>query len=229
MKILGIIPARGGSKGVPRKNIKLLAGKPLIQYTIEAAQASSLSRVVLSSEDPEILAVARRLGCEALQRPEQHAADTSPMIPVIQHALATCEQDGGETYEAVFILQPTTPFRTADDIDASVDLLLESSAESVIGVVRVYDQHPARIKKIDQNRLQPFCVPEVEGTRRQDLEPAYLRNGAIYLVRRAAIKAGSVMGRDQCPMEMPAERSVNIDEPMDFLLAEAVLARGLDE
>ncbi|MDJ0837214.1 MAG: acylneuraminate cytidylyltransferase family protein [Acidobacteriota bacterium] len=230
MNVLGIIPARGGSKGLPRKNIRPLAGKPLIQYSIEAAAASSrMTHHVLSSEDAEIIETARNLGSEVVIRPDELAGDKVPMYPVAQHALAEAEQRFGVTFDAVMVLQPIAPLRTAEDIDNAVELLESSGAESVIGVVRVYDHHPIRMKKIEDNRIQPFCFPEEEGTRRQDLSPpAYLRNGAIYLIRRASLVAGSLHGKDQCPYIMPADRSVNIDEPLDFVMAELLIkqARG---
>ncbi len=222
-RTLGVIPVRGGSKGVPRKNIKALGGKPLLQYTVEAAQRSSgIDHLVVSTEDAEIAAVARELGVEVIERPAALATDTTPTHPVIAHALALVEERLPR-FDYVFTLQVTTPFRTAADIDGAIDSLRTSGAESVIGVVRVFDQHPARIKRIEGGRLREFCVPEEEGSRRQDLEPAYLRNGAIYVCRRDVIERGSLRGDDQCPYEMPPERSINIDEPIDFLLAEAVL------
>lgn len=229
MNILGIIPARGGSKGVPRKNIKLLGGKPLIAYTIEAAQGSKhLKKVVVSTEDQEIAEVTRRFGCEVVERPDEFATDGAAMLPVIQHALEVEEEKQGMPFDGVYILQPTTPFRTSDDIDQALELFAEVKPESVIGVVQIFDQHPVRVKKIEDGRLQPFCLPEDEGSRRQDLAPAYLRNGAVYVIRRDVIAAGKIRGEDQLPMEMPAERSVNIDEPLDFLLAEAVLGQLKD-
>ena len=231
MKVLGLIPARGGSKGVPRKNIRSLAGKPLMQYSMDAArQSKCITHYVLSSEDAEILETAEKLGCEVVRRPDELAGDKIPMYPVAQHALAEAEARFGVTFDALMLLQPIAPLRSCDDIDGAVALLESSGAESVIGVVRIYDQHPIRMKKIVDNRIQPFCFPEQEGTRRQDLSPpAYLRNGAIYLIRRASLVAGSLHGKDQCPYIMPAERSVNIDEPMDFLMAELLMKKERGE
>ena len=224
MNILGIIPARGGSKGVPRKNIRPLAGKPVLQYTVEAAQQSRLiTRLAVSTEDSEIGELATRLGCDLIVRPDHLAGDKVPMYPVIQHALAEAESRYGLSFDGVFILQPTTPLRTHGDIDGAIDCFRESGAESVIGVVRIYDQHPVRIKRIVDGCLQPFCLPEEEGSRRQDLEPAYLRNGAVYIVRKDVLARDTVRGDDQRAYEMPAERSVNIDEPIDFVFAEAML------
>ena len=222
-KVLGIIPARGGSKGVKRKNIKLLGGKPLVAYTILAAQGSkNLTKVVLSTEDDEISNISLDFECEVIKRPARLAADDSTMISVVLHVLEILESKG-ENYDYVFILQPTTPFRHSEDIDETVRLIIKTGADSVIGVVRMYDHHPIRVKKIENNRLVPYCVEEDEEARRQDLPPAYLRNGAVYVVKREIIETGSLRGAFQYPYIMPPERSVNIDDELDFLLAEAVL------
>ncbi len=223
--MLGVIPARGGSKGIPRKNIRVLAGKPLLQYSVEAAKHSRLlDRLVVSTEDAEIAEMAESLGVEVVNRPSSLAGDDVPMWPVVQHALDAAEDE--EQFDAVFTLQVTTPLRTGADIDDAIRLLQTSGADSVIGVVRVLDSHPARAKRIEDGRLRDFCVPEPEGVRRQDLTPtAYLRNGAVYVTRRDTIISGSIRGTHQCPLLMPPERSVNIDEPLDLLLAEALLQK----
>jgi CMP-N-acetylneuraminic acid synthetase len=227
--VLGVIPARGGSKGIPKKNIKPLAGRPLLAYTVDAARKSRrLTHLVVSTDDAEIADVARGLGVEVVDRPGELAGDATPTLPVVEHALQVLEPRHGR-FDYVFTLQVTSPFRSAADVDRAIDLLHSSGAESVIGVVRVFDNHPARIKKIRNGRLEAFDTPEPEGVRRQDLPPAYLRNGAVYVVRRDVIERGSLLGEDQCPFEMPPERSINIDEPLDFALAEAALAGGFVE
>jgi len=227
--VLGVIPARGGSKGIPKKNVKPLLGRPLLAYTVDSAKKSKrLTHLVVSTDDAEIAEVARGLGVEVVDRPEELSRDATPTLPAIQHALDVVEPKCGR-FDYVFVLQATSPFRTADDIDQAIDLLRTSKAESVIGVVRVFDNHPARIKKIRNGRLEAFDTPEPEGIRRQDLPPAYLRNGAVYVVRRDVIDRGSLVGEDQCPYEMPAARSINIDEPLDFALAESALAGGFVE
>jgi len=228
-RTLGVIPARGGSKGVPRKNVRPLAGRPLLAYTIDAARKSrALTHVVVSTEDAGIARVARELGVEVIERPAELALDETPMLPVVQHAVACAEHRFGR-FDAVFTLQVTSPFRLAGDIDEAIELLRRSGAQSVIGVVRVFDNHPARIKRICGDRLAPYDTPEPEGIRRQDLPPAYLRNGAAYVTRRDVLERGSLLGDDQCPFEMPPCRSINIDEPLDFALAEAALAGGFVE
>jgi N-acylneuraminate cytidylyltransferase len=226
LRTLGVIPARGGSKGIPRKNLAALGGRPLLAYTVDAARRSRLlSHLVVSTEDAEIARVARASGVEVIERPADLARDATPTLPVVQHAVAEVERRLGR-FDAVFTLQVTSPFRRASDIDEAIERLRTSGAESVIGVVRVLDNHPARIKRICGGRLAPFDTPEPEGVRRQDLPPAYLRNGAVYVTRRDVLDSGSLLGSDQCPFEMPPERSINIDEPLDLALAEAALVGG---
>ncbi|HEX2639627.1 MAG TPA: acylneuraminate cytidylyltransferase family protein, partial [Pyrinomonadaceae bacterium] len=142
MRTLGIIPARGGSKGVPRKNIKLLCGKPLLAYTAESALAAKrLTRVILTTEDPEIAAVGEKLGLDIpFMRPADLAHDNTPTLPVVVHAVETLEQMG-ETYDAVCLLQPTNPLRRPEEIDGCIDLLVRTGADSVFTVLRVPDTY----------------------------------------------------------------------------------------
>ena len=223
LNVLGVIPARGGSKGVPRKNIKPLGDKPLIYYTIKAAQESQITDLVVSTEDDEIAQISELFGVRVLKRPPELSQDDTPTLPVIEHVLDVLKKEG-KSYDAVYTLQVTTPFRSSADINQAIALLASSDADSIIGVVPVGDAHPARIKKITHGFLADFA-PEIEGSRRQDLEPAYLRNGAVYLTRMQTIKGGSLRGAKQKPYVMPKERSVNIDDPLDFALAEAVLSK----
>ncbi|HEY3344596.1 MAG TPA: acylneuraminate cytidylyltransferase family protein [Anaerolineaceae bacterium] len=232
-KILALIPARGGSKGVPRKNIRPLAGRPLIAYTIDAALAvrERLHRVVVSTDDPEIATLAVAHGAEApFLRPADLAADRSPTLPVLQHALRFVEEQDGVQMDWVLLLQPTALFRAAADIHAALDLALAGSCDSVISVVQVFATHPILMKRIEAGRLLPFCIEEPEGTRRQDYRPeAYMRNGAIYLTRRdCLVEKNSIWGEVIRPYIMPEERSVNIDGELDFKLAEFLLTeRGV--
>lgn len=228
-KILALIPARGGSKGVPHKNIRPVAGKPLIAYSIEAALSAReiLYRVVVSTDDEQIAATARQLGAEVpFLRPADLANDKSPMVPVVRHAVQFIEQQDSVHLDWVLLLQPTALFRTAEDIRAAVDLARQGGCDSVISVVQVFSTHPILMKKIENDRLLPYCIEEKEGTRRQDYQPqAFMRNGAIYLVRRdVVVEKGSMWGDVVRPYVMPEERSVNIDSEMDLRLAELMLA-----
>ena len=165
-RTLGVIPARGGSKGVTRKNVRLLDGRPLISYTIDAARRSDLlTELVVSTEDPEIAAIADEHGVSVVDRPFELAGDLTPMAPVVQHALTAVESRTGLSFDCVFTLQVTTPFRTPNDIDGAIEALRTSGAESVVGVVRLRDAHPARAKRLVDGRLSDFCVPEDEYSR----------------------------------------------------------------
>jgi len=228
-KILAVIPARGGSKGVPRKNIRLVAGRPLIVYTLEAAMAvrRRLHRLIVSTDDAEIAEVARRYGEDVpFMRPAELAGDGVPMIPVLQHAVQTVEAMDNIHLDWVLLLQPTAPFRTPQDIEAVLDLAAGGGCDSVISVVQVFAVHPILMKRIENDRLLPFCIEEQEGTRRQDYQPpAYMRNGAIYLTRRAVLmEQNSIWGQVIRPYVMPEERSISIDSEMDIKLAELMLA-----
>lgn len=226
--ILAIIPARGGSKGVPRKNIRLLAGKPLIAYSILPAKASKyIDRLIVSSDDAEIIEVAKSYGCEApYVRPAELASDTAKALPVIQHGVRFCEGQNGKKYDFVVYLEPSGPMRIAEDIDAAVESAVDNNADSVVGLVELEDANPVRVKKVVNGKIEPFCVPEPEGLRRQDQEKAYLRNGSVYVFRRDnLIENNSLYGVDSFAYIMPRERSVNIDEEADFLTAEYFLKK----
>jgi N-acylneuraminate cytidylyltransferase len=229
MRVLGVVPARGGSKGVPRKNIRPLAGKPLIAWTLGAAAASErLTRTVISTDDLEIAAVAKRFGGEVpFIRPAELGTDSAKSLDVLFHALSVVEkQEGGEPYNAILLLQPTTPFRTAADIDGCIVLLEQSGADSVISVVEVGAFHPARMKYLEGDRLidPPFCEEE-ENMPRQKLRPMYLRAGSVYLMRRATLLSGSLKGKDCRAWVVPSSRAVNIDSEQDFLYAEWLVSR----
>ncbi len=231
MNVLGIIPARGGSKGIPRKNIVPLFGKPLLAYTAEAAlSATLLTRVVLSTEDEEIARVGQTLGLEIpFMRPQELARDETPTIQVLQDVVRRLEQ-ADDRYDAVMILQPTNPLRRSEDIDGSIALLEASGADSVISFVDVGEKHPARMKFItaDGKVIDPPFKEEFEGQRRQDLPKLYLREGSIYLTRRSVLmEQNSVQGRDCRAWLIPEDRACNIDSPFDLFLAEQMLKYGV--
>jgi len=227
LNVLGLIPARGGSKGVWRKNIAPLCGKPLLQYTAEAALGSSrLNRVILSTDDPEVADTGRRVGIDVpFMRPTALAQDESPMLPVILHALEILAAEGCR-YDVVCLLQPTNPLRRSGDIDAAVELLERSGADSVISFVDAGEYHPSRMKYVDASGRvtdPPFSEP-VEGLRRQELPKLYLREGSIYLSRtRTLTEKHSIKGDDCRALLMPEERACNIDTPFDLFLAEQLI------
>lgn len=227
-RILGLIPARGGSKGVPRKNIRLVAGKPLIAYTIEAAKAASdlFFRVIVSTDDEEIATVAREYGADVpFIRPQQLANDSTKMLPVVQHAVHFVERNNGVRLDWVMLLQPTEPFRTREDISAAIALAKEGNCDSVISVKQVFSVHPILMKRIEDGKLQPYCIEEKEGTRRQDYDPpAYMRNGAIYLTRRDVVMdQSSLWGQTIRPYVMPEERSLGVDSEVDLAMIDIML------
>jgi len=223
--VLGVIPARGGSKGVPRKNIRLLGKKPLIEYTLCAAkECSLLSRHVVSTEDQEIARIVKEFGTEVIERPEELASDETPTLPVIQHAIRVIEREISSTIDYVVILQVTSPFRNSGDIGRAIEKLISTKADSVVSVYQVEKLHPWKIKRIVDDRLVAYIENEIEGTRRQDLPLVYIRNGGIYAVQRDIImKRNSIFGTDCRPYIMPPERSVDINNEMDFIFAEALL------
>lgn len=224
MRILGVIPARGGSKGIPRKNIQPLGGKPLLAWTIEAARsARGLTRTILSTDDPAIAEAGRSFGVDVpFLRPAELATDRALAIPVVQHALQAVEgEERGVPYDAVMMLQPTTPFRTPGDIDQAISLLETTGADSVISVTDVGGHLPQRMKYLEDGRLvDPPFNEDYENQPRQELRPMVIKNGAIYLTRRAILLGGSFTGADCRALVMPPERSVNIDSPIDFRFAE---------
>jgi CMP-N,N'-diacetyllegionaminic acid synthase len=227
IKVLGIVTARGGSQGIPRKNIIPLLGKPLLAYTAEAAlSAKRLNRTILSTEDEEIARIGRAYGLDVpFLRSAELARDDTPSIPVLQDAVRRLEQMG-EYYDAVFTLQPTNPLRRPEDIDGAVDLLERTGADSVISFVEVGEKHPARMKFITPEGKvhDPPFAELFEGQRRQDLPKLYLREGSVYLTRRSVLmELNSVKGNNCRAWILPKERACNIDVPFDLFLAEQML------
>jgi len=227
MRVLGIVTARGGSKGIPRKNIVPLLGRPLLAYTADAALAARrLTRVILSTEDEEIAEVGRRCGLEVpFMRPPDLARDDTPTIPVLQDAVRRLEALG-DRYDAVLTLQPTNPLRTPGDIDGAIALMEATGADSVISFVDVGEKHPARMKYIDNEGrvMDPPFAEALEGQRRQDLPRLYLREGSIYLTRRDILMlSGSLKGNHCRAWIIPDERALNIDTPFDLFLVEQLI------
>ena len=234
MRVLGIITARGGSKGVPGKNLKLLAGKPLLAYTIEAARASRvLDRVILSTEDEAIAAAARELGCEVpFIRPAELSRDDTPHLPVIQHASAWMQNQGNYQSDVVMVLQPTSPLRTATDITHAIALLESSGADSVLSVTEVpAHNHPSRTLRLDDEGFAELFANgapvRTRINRRQDLPEAWVMNGAIYACRTRLLSAPdpSLYGDRVVAYRMPIERSISIDTMDDWADAERALIR----
>ena len=223
---LGIIPARGGSKGVPRKNIRLLDGKPLIAYSIEAAAESKLlTRFVTSTDDDEIAATAAALGCPVIMRPPEFSADDTPMTPAVESVVNAAERDG-DKIDIIVLLQPTAPLRTGADVDAAIELLISSGAENIVSVYEVDDHHPSRMYTKEGDRLVPLLTGEPKNMLRQSLPPVYHRNGALYLTWCDGFTARrNLVGKDICPYIMPADRSANIDSELDLAFLNFFMSR----
>jgi CMP-N,N'-diacetyllegionaminic acid synthase len=220
MKVLGIIPARAGSKSVPRKNIRLLCGKPLLAYTAESALRSKLlSKVILSTEDNEIAEIGTALGLDVpFLRPAELAEDTTPTLPVALHALQQMEIVG-ERFDAVCLLQPTSPLRRPKDIDACIELLKTSGADSVISVSLVpLEYNPKWVYWKNAHGEMVLSTGESSPVpRRQDLPPAFHREGSVYVTRTETITSKqSLYGETVQGYEIPAEFSSNIDTQRDW-------------
>lgn len=223
MKVLGIIPARGGSKGIPKKNVQLLGGKPLLLWTIEAAQASSLARLVVSTDDQAIAAIAREAGVEVIMRPPALATDQAPTLPVLQHVL----QQIGESYDAVMTLQPTSPFRNAKHIDEAIALLEKHpEADTLVSVQPVPHQYnPMSVMQLADGWLSPWFPVEAQITRRQDKPAVWARNGAAIYLTRTAQLATYIFGGKTLAYQMSKLDSIDLDDAEDWEIAEALIAR----
>jgi CMP-N,N'-diacetyllegionaminic acid synthase len=226
-RVVGIVPARAGSKGIPDKNLRLLAGKPLLAYAAEAARASGvIDRLVLSTDSAEIAALGESLGLEVpFMRPPELAQDDSPMQPVIAHALEQLESEGWRADVAV-ILQPTAPLRTGAHIVRALEILRSTGSSSVASVVRIPEHFaPQYAMRLDGDSLRPYLAAGERITRRQDTEPAFSRDGTVYAVRRdVVLLEGDLYGSDCRPLEVPIEESVNLDTAADWDAAEARLS-----
>ena len=232
MRVLTVIPARAGSKGLPGKNVRPLAGKPLLVWTIEAALAAGLAAadVVVSTDSPDIAAIARQAGATVpFLRPPELATDDASSLAVLQHAVANAELRTGAPYQWILLLQPTSPLRRAADILAALSLAgaAGENCDSVVSVTERPAHHPRLASTIaGDGYLKPF-IGSLEGVRRQDCRPvAVFNNGAIYLTRRDVLMhEDAIFGRRAAPLVMPRSRSIDIDDVDDILFAEFAMSR----
>jgi CMP-N,N'-diacetyllegionaminic acid synthase len=226
LKILAVIPARGGSKGIPRKNIRTLAGKPLIAWTIEAAlQVKRINRVIISTEDAQIAAVATKFGAEVpFMRPLELTEDDTPGIAPVLHAIQQIPD-----HNWILLLQPTSPLRSVEDIQGIIQLCEDEGAPSAVSVTEV-SKHPLwMFRRDDQKRLHSLIPNGLEVLRRQDLPSYYALNGALYLARTDwLIENQRFLGPETLGYVMPGERSVDIDTPVDWLWAEYLIERAYE-
>lgn len=233
ISILGIIPARGGSKGVPQKNTRDLAGYSLVERAFYTAnQSRVLNRLILSSDDQKAIDISQKIGLEVpFIRPSQLATDNTPMLDVVLHALDNLDPDQTK-YQAVLLLQPTSPLRQAEHLRRAVDILIKESASSVCSVASVpLDLCPHYLMRVDKNGyLGPFMNDGMKYTRRQDVPRAYRRCGTVFLTRTAVLREDRNFYGNQCvPMILPAEETLNIDTVEDWQAAEQEISkdRGL--
>ncbi len=225
--VLALVPARGGSKGIPDKNIRALLGHTLLHYATQAAVASGVvDRIVLSTDSERVAAEGRRAGLEVpFLRPSDLAQDDTPMLPVIEHAVHVLSDNGWEP-EIVVLLQPTSPLRTGAHIRAAVQALRDSGADSVVTVVEL-PRHlsPDYVMRIDGGRLVPFLPDGMRITRRQDTRPAFVRDGTAYVFWTRTLRdTRSIYGERCHPLVIPAHESITIDTPDDWEAAERRLS-----
>lgn len=226
-RVLALIPARGGSKGLPGKNLRPLLGKPLIGWTIEqAAACAELDARIVSTDDPAIAETAKRLGAEVpFQRPAALATDTASSVDVVLHALDTLKQSGRE-FDLVVLLEPTSPLREPSDISGALARLANSpEIDSVVGVAAAESRHPAFLYRIENGLLRPYAGAQPTGLRRQDLEKLYFLEGTVYASRIAALRAKRSFYHERtAPWPVARYKSLEIDELSDLIAAEALLA-----
>jgi len=217
-KILAIIPARGGSKGVPDKNIKQISGKPLLAYTIEAAKRSKyIDRLVISTEDKKIADVAKEFRVQVIDRPKELAQDETPTNPVLTQVVNFLEKKENYFPDLVITLSPTCPLRKVKHIDESIEKFISEDYDSLIGVIYLMKH----FYEIDQNN---YLIPQTkERKNRQERKPVILENGAIYISKIDLIKKEKILGEKIGYYEMDYKSSINIDTPSDFFIAEKFL------
>lgn len=229
--VLGIIPARAGSKGIPNKNLKSLATRPLLAYTIESAMLSGvIDRLILSTDSPEIARLGDSLGVEVpFLRPSDLAQDDTPMLPVIKHAISSLEKT--QWYPKIIVLlQPTAPLRTPEHIKKAIYLLKTKNCQSVVSVVPVPNHYsPLYVMKIKNDRLINFLDEGKSIIRRQDVTPAYSRDGTVYVVRRDLImNENTIYGENCYPLILSRKESINLDNWEDWEKAETLLSQKKD-
>jgi len=221
---LGIIPARGGSKRIPGKNKKKLVGKELIRYVIEAAITSNLlDQIVVSSDDADILRIAEEYPqIIPIKRPSEISGDTAPAITYVQHALSLF----AEKYDLVVIVQPSSPLTLGEDIDNTIQLLVNSDVDSSVSVMHLdHAMHPIKLKTMSGDLLLPYVEKERGRMAAHELPELFVRNGSVYVSTIETIRSGRIIGEKCLGYKMPRERSIDINDPIDFEFAEFILKK----
>lgn len=225
--ILGIIPARSGSKRIPGKNLRMLNGKPLLHYALDAAsQSNLLSKIVVSSDSEEILASATSHlpSIEAIKRSPEISKDDSLAIEYVKHCMGMVLNQNKISYDIFVIIQPTSPFTLGLDIDATIQKLLDTHAKSAVSVVEVkHDIHPSKFKIIRNSMLHPLYSLENNKTAAHELDKVYVRNGSVYVTRKEQIEQGLLLADPCVAYIMPHLRSIDINDEIDFSFAEFLI------
>ena len=229
-RVLALVPARGGSKGIPDKNVRPLAGRTLLEYAARvSADSGVVDRIILSTDSERIAEEGRRVGLEVpFLRPSALAQDDTPMLPVIEHAVDFVAR-GGWDAEIIVLLQPTSPLRTAAHIRAAVQDLRDSGSDSVVTVVEL-PRHlsPDYVMRVEEGRLVPFLPEGARITRRQDARPAFVRDGTVYAFWAKTLReTRSIYGHTCRPLVVPAEESITIDSLDDWQNAERRIAAAM--
>lgn len=226
-KVLGIVPARGGSKGIPRKNLKLIAGQTLVHRAVKIAiQCPLINEIILSTDDEEIAREGAAAGANIpFLRPQELAADNVKTIDVVIHLLANIEMKP----DIVVLLQPTAPVRTAAQLKEVLEILFsDKNFNAVVSVVRLHEPHPMKVKAIRKGKLTPYISDGDSERPRQELPAAYKLNGAFYAVRtEALLRERTFLPANTVPYIMPEEAGINIDTSIDLMLLECCLERGV--
>lgn len=231
MSVLAVVPARGGSKGILRKNLCPLEGKPLVEHALRAGlSATRVTDVVLSTDDAEIAAVGERLGTEVIKRPAEIATDEATTISVLRHVLDHLSASE-RTFDALVLLEPTSPFRTPEIIDHCIELLAEGACATVLTVTQL-ERNPRYIFSVEGNDAQFYIKsPETRFKRRQEFLRLKRLNGCVYAVRPQNVIDGDLVAAPIKVVEMLPEASINIDTPLDLeiagLVSKSLVSRGL--
>jgi len=224
LNIVGVIPARGGSKRLPKKNLRLLNGKPLIAYTIEEAKKSKLlTSFYVSTEDKKISKTAQNYGAQIISRPKKLAKDTTQSYLVIQDAVKKIEKNTKKTVDIVVLLQPTSPLRKHFDIDSSIKQFIKNKCDSLVSVTEACFP-PEFMYKFKNKKLRPILKTKLKSKRTQDMPKTFQINGVVYVTKRNLLmKKNTLLSKNPCPYFMPFERSIDINSIFDFKLAEIMI------
>ncbi len=224
-KILSIIPARGGCKSIPGKNIRMICGKPMIAYSIEASlKCGKIDRTIVSTDSEEIAAISKKFGAQTIKRLDELATDDSQIIDAVKHVLQELKEKENYEPDAVMLLQPVAPLRTAEDLDKAIGLFEKNKGKTVVSVAEA-GKTPYISLTIENGLIKPLFGWDIFiNKRRQDLQKAFFVNGAIYLnTVENLLKHNNFFGKTTIPYIMPIEKSIDIDEEIDFKIAELLM------